>query len=205
MSHKRTFIRLCEPLCWLAGLLLSGFFLSQMVRGEVQRVQDIEQVELAWNSPLLDQSLWAPGRIEAWQQSQVAAPANVMAVLEVPEVGLKVPVYAGASDLNMDRGAGHIKGTTRPDGEGNIGIAGHRDGYFRALKDVEVGDSLTLLTSSGLQRYLIDEILIVDPLDVEVLDASDVTSVTLVTCYPFYFVGHAPQRYIVKARLDDYL
>jgi sortase A len=205
MSHKRTFIRLCEPLCWLAGLLLSGFFLSQMVRGEVQRVQDIEQVELAWNSPLPDQSLWAPGRIEAWQQSQVAAPANVMAVLEVPEVGLKVPVYAGASDLNMDRGAGHIKGTTRPDGEGNIGIAGHRDGYFRALKDVEVGDSLTLLTSSGLQRYLIDEILIVDPLDVEVLDASDVTSVTLVTCYPFYFVGHAPQRYIVKARLDDYL
>jgi sortase A len=205
MSHKRTFIRLCEPLCWLAGLLLSGFFLSQMVRGEVQRVQDIEQVELAWNSPLPDQSLWAPGRIEAWQQSQVAAPANVMAVLEVPEVGLKVPVYAGASDLNMDRGAGHIKGTTRPDGEGNIGIAGHRDGYFRALKDVEVGDSLTLLTSSGQQRYLIDEILIVDPLDVEVLDASDVTSVTLVTCYPFYFVGHAPQRYIVKARLDDYL
>jgi sortase A len=205
MSHKRTFIRLCEPLCWLAGLLLSGFFLSQMVRGEVQRVQDIEQVELAWNSPLPDQSLWAPSRIEAWQQSQVAAPANVMAVLEVPEVGLKVPVYAGASDLNMDRGAGHIKGTTRPDGEGNIGIAGHRDGYFRALKDVEVGDSLTLLTSSGLQRYLIDEILIVDPLDVEVLDASDVTSVTLVTCYPFYFVGHAPQRYIVKARLDDYL
>jgi sortase A len=205
MSLKHTFIRVSEPLCWLAGLLLSGFFLSQMVRGEVQRVQDIEQVELAWNSPLPDQSLWAPGRIEAWQQSQVAAPANVMAVLEVPEVGLKVPVYAGASDLNMDRGAGHIKGTTRPDGEGNIGIAGHRDGYFRALKDVEVGDSLTLLTSSGQQRYLIDEILIVDPLDVEVLDASDVTSVTLVTCYPFYFVGHAPQRYIVKARLDDYL
>ena len=205
MSLKHTFIRVSEPLCWLVGLLLSGFFLSQMVQGEVQRVTDIEQVELAWNSPLPDQSLWAPGRIAAWQQSQVAAPANVMAILEVPEVGLKVPVYAGASDLNMDRGAGHIKGTTRPDGEGNIGIAGHRDGYFRALKDVEVGDSLTLRTSSGQQRYLIDEILIVDPLDVEVLDASDVTSVTLVTCYPFYFVGHAPQRYIVKARLDDFL
>lgn len=205
MPLKHTFLRLSETLSWLAGLLLSGFFLSQMVQGEVQRVTDLAQVELAWNRQVPDQSLWSASRIAAWQESRVAAPAAVMAVLEMPEVGLKVPVYEGASDLNMDRGAGHIKGTTRPGRVGNIGIAGHRDGYFRALKDVEVGDSLTLQTGGGERSYRVDEILIVDPLDVEVLDSDENQRITLVTCYPFYFVGHAPQRYIVKARLDEFL
>jgi sortase A len=128
-----------------------------------------------------------------------------MALLEMPDVGLKVPVYEGASDVNMDRGAGHIKGTARPGGGGNIGIAGHRDGYFRVLKDAEVGDSLTLQTATGQRRYTVNEILIVDPLDIEVLDSSEDQRITLVTCYPFYFVGDAPQRYIVKAQLDEHV
>jgi len=203
MSITHISIRFAEALCWLAGVLLLGFFVTQMVQGEVRRVQDIELVELAWSEPLPDQSLWSPGRIEAWQESQLAAPANVMAVLEMPEVGLKVPVYAGASDLNMDRGAGHIRGTALPDVGGNVGIAGHRDGYFRALKDAAIGDRLSLQTPQGERHYRIDEILIVDPLDVNVLDPTDDQRITLVTCYPFYFVGHAPQRYIVKAQLDE--
>lgn len=196
-------MRVTEALCWLAGVLLLGFFLAQVVQGEVQRVQDIEAVELAWNSQQPDQSLWSPARIEAWQQSQVAAPVAVMALLEMPDVGLKVPVYEGVSDVNMDRGAGHIKGTARPGGGGNVGIAGHRDGYFRVLKDAEIGDSLTLQTATGQRRYTVNEILIVDPLDIEVLDSSEDQRITLVTCYPFYFVGDAPQRYIVKAQLDE--
>jgi sortase A len=196
-------MRVTEILCWLAGVLLLGFFLAQVVQGEVQRVQDIEAVELAWNSQQPDLSLWSPARIEAWQKSKVAAPVAVMALLEMPDVGLKVPVYEGASDVNMDRGAGHIKGTARPGGGGNVGIAGHRDGYFRVLKDAEIGDSLTLQTATGQRRYTVNEILIVDPLDIEVLDSSEDQRITLVTCYPFYFVGDAPQRYIVKAQLDE--
>jgi sortase A len=203
MSVMQYSIRFTEALCWLAGVLLLGFFVTQMVRGEVRRVQDIELVEMAWNEQIPDQSQWSPGRIDAWQVSKVAAPANVMAVLEMPEVGLKVPVYAGASDLNMDRGAGHIKGTALPNGGGNVGIAGHRDGYFRALKDAAIGDRLSLQTPQGERHYTVDEILIVDPLDVEVLDPTDDQRITLVTCYPFYFVGHAPQRFVVKAQLDE--
>jgi sortase A len=127
----------------------------------------------------------------------------MLAVLEVPELGLEVPVYASASDLDMDRGAGWIAGTARPDQVGNVGIAGHRDGYFRVLKDAEVGDALELRTAAGLERYVIDDILIVDPVDIDVLDPTDEKVLTIVTCYPFYFVGSAPQRYIIRARRSE--
>ena len=202
MPLLRVTLRAGEVLFMGAGLLLLGFCIVQVVHSEVRRSGDLEAVELAWSGEQPDTSLWSPSRIDAWQQSQVNAPDDVLAILEMPEVGLKVPVYSGASDLNMDLGAGHIGGTALPEEGSNVGIAGHRDGYFRVLKDAEVGDSLELRTSSGTQRYRIDEILIVDPLDVEVLDPTDESMLTLVTCYPFYFVGRAPQRYIVRARLD---
>ncbi|MEP5764557.1 MAG: class D sortase [Halieaceae bacterium] len=198
-------LRFAEGSCFALGLLLSGFFLTQMVQGEVSRVQDIESIELAWVEAQPDQSLWSEERISAWQATRTSAAADVLAVLALPDLGLKVPVYGSASDLDMDRGAGWIQGTAAPGDVGNIGIAGHRDGYFRVLKDAEIGDALSLQTAAGEQRYVIDEILIVDPLDVEVLDPSDQQRITLVTCYPFYFVGSAPQRYVVKAQLDETL
>jgi LPXTG-site transpeptidase (sortase) family protein len=85
---------------------------------------------------------------------------------------------------------------------GNIGISGHRDGYFRVLKDVEVGDSIVLQTLEGEKRFKVDEIHIVDKTDTQLLEDTRDQTVTLVTCYPFYFVGHAPQRFIVTASLD---
>ena len=183
--------------------MLCGFFLAQVVQGEVRRVQDLERAELAWTGTPPDMSLWSEGRITAWEEARAAGTTDMLAVLDVPELGLKVPVYASASNLDMDRGAGWIPGTARPGETGNVGIAGHRDGYFRALKDAEVGDSLQLQTPTGLDRYVIEEILIVDPLDIEVLDPTDEQVLTIVTCYPFYFVGSAPQRYILRARLDS--
>lgn len=191
--------RLAEVGSWCCGLLLCGFFLTNVVQGEVRRVQDLERAELAWSEPPPDMSLWSETRIRAWDEARMSGVTDLLAVLDMPDLGLKVPVYASASDLDMDRGAGWIPGTARPGEAGNIGIAGHRDGYFRALKDAEVGDTLRLRTSAGLERYVIDEILIVDPLDIEVLDPTDRQTLTMVTCYPFYFVGSAPQRYIVRA------
>jgi sortase A len=205
MSIAQNSLRLAEVASWLLGVLLCGFFLAQVVQGEVKRSQDIERFELAWSGDIPDTSLWAPERIAAWQESRVAGTADVVAVLKMPKLELEVPVYTGASDLNMDRGAGLIAGTARPGEVGNIGIAGHRDGYFRVLKDASPGDTLTLMTAAGERHYRVDEILIVDPLDVEVLDPSDDQRITLVTCYPFYFVGHAPRRYIVRAQLDESL
>jgi LPXTG-site transpeptidase (sortase) family protein len=120
-------------------------------------------------------------------------------VLRIPSIEIEVPVLEGTDDLVLNRAVGHIDGTAAPGEEGNIGIAGHRDGFFRGLKDVHVGEYLDLYTERGNTRYIVDDIRIVPPEDVSVLAPRPRSSITLVTCYPFYFVGSAPLRYIVHA------
>ena len=124
-----------------------------------------------------------------------------MAVLSIDKLDLKVPVYNGTDEINLNRGAGRIKGTARVDSQGNLGIAAHRDGFFRGLKDIEIGDSIDMLTQQGKSEFVVSSITIVDPTDISVLAPTDGSTITLVTCYPFYFVGHAPKRYIVKGEL----
>jgi sortase A len=93
-------------------------------------------------------------------------------------------------------------GTAKPGSSGNIGIAAHRDGFFRSLKHIQEGDEIDLVTAGGKAAYMVDSIRIVNPEDVSVLRARGRPSLTLVTCYPFYFVGSAPNRYIVQASLS---
>jgi sortase A len=195
-------LRFLEVSCWLLGLLCSGFFLSHLALAEIDRSSAISDFErsLAYDKP--DQSQWSSARIAAYAAGLRQPREDVIAVLSIPDVSLKVPVYHESTDLMMDLGAGLIAGTAGPDETGNIGIAGHRDGYFRALKDIETGDLLMLQTAVGERRFRVSEISIVDPLDVEVLAPGDSSAVTLVTCYPFYYVGSAPQRFIVRAELD---
>ena len=149
-----------------------------------------------------DTNLWAPGRVADYQASLQGDIPAVLGLLEVPSIGLKVPVYPSDSELNMDRGAGIIDGMSYPHEPGNIGIAGHRDGYFRALKDVQVGDKLLLQTLSGPKQFTVDTRQIIEIDNLSALQDTENQTVTLVTCYPFYFVGNAPQRFIVTASLD---
>ena len=144
----------------------------------------------------------APGRIDDYQASLKADLPPVLGVLEVPSVNLKVPVYQTASELVMDRGAGVIDGMSYPHEPGNIGISGHRDGYFRVLKDLKVGDPIVLQTLEGTKHFRIEDTTIVEIKDERLLRDTYEQKVTLVTCYPFYFVGHAPKRFIVTASLD---
>jgi sortase A len=200
-TMNMAFVKWIERLSWALGLALMGFFLSQLALGEAQRSTDLAVFEAQMATAAPDMSLWSPERIDAWQEARESAGEHLAAILEIPELQLEVPVYREATDGNMDRGAGLIVGTAVPGEIGNMGIAGHRDGYFRVLKDIEVGNLMSVKTSSGLQQYRVNEILIVDPIDVEVLDPTQHQSLTLVTCYPFYFVGSAPQRFVVKADL----
>jgi sortase A len=124
-------------------------------------------------------------------------------VLRIERVRLRVPVFEGTSDTILNRGAGWIEGTARPGEPGNVGVAGHRDGFFRGLKDVAVGDRIEIDTGQATQIFSVDEISIVNPDDVHVLYPRSRPSLTLVTCYPFYFVGSAPQRYIVHASVVE--
>jgi len=144
-----------------------------------------------------DQSLWGTTRIAAYRDS-LTADVTPLGVLKIPDVDLTVPIFEGTSDLMLNRGVGWIEGTAAVDERGNLGLAGHRDGFFRVLKDVEIGDTIEVQSLDGVTRYRITEFLIVAPEDVYVLAPTDTATLTLVTCYPFYFIGEAPQRYIVK-------
>ncbi len=105
----------------------------------------------------------------------------------------------GTDDFVLDRAVGHIDDTALPGMDGNSGIAGHRDGFFRGLKDIAAGDAIELETLKERQLYRVERTWIVDPEDVSVLDSTPARSLTLVTCYPFYYIGSAPQRFIVRA------
>jgi len=151
--------------------------------------------------PAVDFSLWAEKRIQAYKDSLLSKTDPPLAVLQINKLGIRVPVFEGTDDLTLNRGAGWIFGTTKPGEAGNIGIAGHRDGFFRGLKDISEGDEIDLATVAAKTTYIVDQIEIVGPADVHVLGPRRVPSITLVTCYPFYFVGDAPKRFIVHASL----
>lgn len=126
-----------------------------------------------------------------------------VALLRIPRMDIEVPVFASTSERNLNRGAGLVEGTAMPGSEGNIAIAAHRDRHFRALKDIAVGDVLELQGREQQRRYRVSDISIVDPTDVSPLWATAEPAVTLVTCYPFHFVGNAPQRFIVRALAEQ--
>ena len=155
--------------------------------------------EVAGNKP--DVSLWSTKRIQAYQESLATHFAPALALLRIPKINLEVPVLEGTDDLSLNRAVGHIVGTPKPGEVGNVGIAGHRDGFFRGLKDIRTGDAIDIVTPVSVNRYVVDEITVVDPKNVSVLAPRAHSSITLITCYPFYFIGSAPQRYIVHASL----
>jgi LPXTG-site transpeptidase (sortase) family protein len=126
-----------------------------------------------------------------------------VARLEVPAVGLSATVLEGSDDRTLARGAGRIEETALPGESGNVGIAGHRDTTFRPLRRVAVGDSVRLTTIDRIYEYRVTSTTIVGPQDVHVLDPTKHPTLTLVTCYPFTYIGNAPKRFIVKAELVD--
>jgi len=154
-------------------------------------------------TPEVDFNLTDNQRVQANGRSFTARSGVPLAVLEIPKVHLEVPVFDGTDGLTLNHGVGRIAGTARPREGRNIGIAGHRDTFFRELKNVSIGDAIELRTPTGIEVYAVAEINIVSPNEVNVLRRRSVPSLTLVTCYPFYYVGSAPQRYIVTASLVE--
>ncbi|MGD1093952.1 MAG: class D sortase [Bryobacteraceae bacterium] len=119
--------------------------------------------------------------------------------LEIPRIDLSVMVLEGVQAGTLGKGAGHIPGTAFPNDAGNVGIAAHRDSFFRKLRNIRTNDQVTLTTLQGSYQYAVDWTRVVEPTDVSVLSPSSDRILTLVTCYPFYYVGPAPQRFIVRA------
>ena len=216
-KNRKSTRRFLESGFLTTGAVLLATFVLIKGWGEYQGWADIRAFEqaMAFESGPADQSaggatryapdpdyaLWSSKRISDYHESHAQRDDPPLAILSIDKLDLKVPVYNGTDEVNLNRGAGRIKGTARIDSPGNLGIAGHRDGFFRVLKDIEVGDSINMLTHQGKSEFVVSSITIVDPTDVSVLAPTDGSTITLVTCYPFYFVGHAPKRYIVKGEL----
>ena len=155
------------------------------------------------SSTRVDFRLWSSKRIGAYEDSLAKKTDVPLAILRVPKIDLEVPVFNDTDDLTLNRGVGRILGTAQIGRPGNLGIAGHRDGFFRGLKDVELGDSIELEYPGGEDRYVVSQIQIVLPTDTYVLNAMPMPTLTLVTCFPFYYVGSAPKRYIVTASIEN--
>jgi sortase A len=148
----------------------------------------------------VDFTLWNPKRVIAYNESLSTKTDLPLAILRIPKIDLEVPVFNDTDDLTLNRGVGRILGTAQIGQAGNLGIAGHRDGFFRGLKDIARDDIIELDRPGGrTDEYAITEIRIVDPENVSVLAPTLTPTLTLVTCFPFYYVGNAPQRYVVTA------
>jgi sortase A len=134
------------------------------------------------------------------QAKSAVKTGDVLGRVDIPRLGISVAVLEGTGSRMLRLGAGHIEGTALPGEAGNIGIAGHRDTFFRGLKDIRMNDEIQLQTATGLFHYEVDWLEVVEPDDTTVLEPSTPQStLTLVTCYPFYFVGSAPKRFVVRA------
>jgi sortase A len=120
--------------------------------------------------------------------------------LVIPRLGLSAIVIEGIDQTTLRRVVGHIPGTALPGHPGNVGLAGHRDTLFRPLKDLRIKDEIRFTTLSGDFTYVVESLRVVEPNHVAVLAPSSENVLTLVTCYPFFFIGAAPRRFVVRAR-----
>jgi sortase A len=197
-------LKLVERVVWTAGIACLATWGGVRASGSWLAARDVARFTAGIQGPndrpiRPDTSLWSPLRIRAWEESLAKDAPPVLAVLRIPKIKLEVPVLEGTDDWTLNRAVGHIEDTALPGTAGNMGIAGHRDSFFRGLKDVVVGDALDLMREGRTERFLVTHVWIVKPEDVWVIDPTPTPAITLVTCYPFYFVGSAPQRYIVRA------
>lgn len=196
-----------EIMLWVVGAALIALFAGAQAWGEIERQRDVAafvQAKQLSSAPDAIQALPvtgpSPGVAPATTQPAWRAPANTaLAILRIPGIALEVPVNYGTEELVLLRGAGLVEGTALPGSNGNVAIAAHRDTHFSALEDLAVGDRIELVMLDRTQAYVVTDISVVEPTDVHVLADIGEPVLTLVTCFPFYFVGNAPQRFIVRA------
>lgn len=128
-----------------------------------------------------------------------AVSGDLIGRLEIPRLRLSAVVIEGTDNTTLRRSVGHIPGTALPGQSGNVGISGHRDTFFRPLRDIRRNDIITVTTPLGEYYYRVVSTKIVSPRNMAVLEPGETEILTLVTCYPFYFIGSAPDRFIVRA------
>ncbi|MDH3410291.1 MAG: class D sortase [Gammaproteobacteria bacterium] len=192
-----------EVALWLFGLICLSAYGAVKVQSASAQSAAMSDLETEWRQAATaapDRSLWSKARIERYERDRSDS-ENLppLGLLTIPSVGIRVAMFEGTSDRVLNLGVGRVEGTGQIGSAGNLAFAGHRDGFFRGLKDIEVGDDISIQHRGGISHYSVHELSVVEPDAVHVLEPTEEETLTLVTCYPFYFVGPAPKRFIVKA------
>jgi sortase A len=185
----------------VATICLSSAFDSRSAQAAPDETSDNiprQTLEFDLDSYTPDQSLWSDKTKAKYEKAKFTEKPP-LALLTIERLNLEAPIYLGTDRVTLDRGLGLIKSTARPGEVGNIALSGHRDSFFRSLKDIKKGDTIKMQTPDGIENFEVSDIFIVDALDVSVIAPTDTTVLTLITCHPFYYVGYAPDRYIVRA------
>lgn len=197
----KRFLQWSRRALFASAILLLGYCGFAMVDAwhfQKRASQDLDR--LLRDRPAASQIAAQPESAASARVAPAALPHGLIGRIEIPRVRLSVAVMEGADTTTLRRAVGHIPGTAMPGEPGNVGLAGHRDTFFRLLKDLKIKDEIQVSTGKGRFTYQVVALNVVDPENVEVLAPSGENVLTLVTCYPFYFVGPAPKRWIVKAR-----
>jgi sortase A len=185
----------------LAGTLALGYAGFVTIRGHLYQKNALRQLEQTErDSGTNSARSGTPSERSPdgrWMQRVVAG--SSFARMAIDRLHVNVAVIEGDSDADLRLGAGHIPYTALPGDSGNVGIAAHRDTFFRPLRNIRKGDIISVFTPGETYRYAVDSTQIVTPEHSEVLLPTTEPSLTLVTCYPFYYVGSAPKRFIVRA------
>ena len=189
-GRGRGFLRWTQGLFLIVGILALSYVAFTLLHARFYQ-------EVANNT--LDRQMRSEVQHNAGLPRAAVKEGDVLGRIEIPRLGMSVAILEGTTSRTLRLGAGHIEGTALPGEPGNIGIAGHRDTYFRELKDIHASDEIRIQTATGLTRYEVDWIQITAPSDTAILAPSTKPAITLVTCYPFHFIGAAPERYVVHA------
>jgi len=195
-AQTHTILRWCRNTFLIVGVLILGYCGYVLLDARVYQADEARQFqqEIKDFKPVIT----SKGR--AQDVSFHPLNGKPLGEIELTRIGVTAMILEGTDDRTLRRAVGHIPGTPLPGQPGNVAIAGHRDTFFRALRNVRQDDEITLMTLEGSYRYRVDSIKVVGPEDTQVLDNSGGDVLTLVTCYPFYFVGPAPRRFIVRAQ-----
>ena len=177
---------------YCAFVLVDTFQFQERESSNLQRLLEEQRVQRGGDS-LRDKLLRPP------EIPPTSAVSGLIGRIEIASLGLTVIVIEGDDGKTLRRAAGHVPGTALPGQGGNVGITAHRDTFFRPLRNIQMDDVITFTTLQGEYRYRVVSTAIVSPQDVAVLDPTGGEILTLVTCHPFYFVGAAPNRFIVRA------
>ncbi len=202
-----------KPLNTISFLLIAAgaFFLLWGAReyigsftGQLEAGQEFEQsLAMGSQAPDVSEPPTKSGPLLDTEPALPAAPkpGETVAKLTIPRLDAKLYVVEGDRSADLRRGPGHLIGTAMPGADGNCVIAGHRDTHFRVLKDIRKGDDIILQTSAGEYLYRVRSQRVISAEDTEVLDPTPDPELSLITCYPFYYIGNAPERFLVEARL----